>query len=553
MMRRGPAEPAAERNAAHVIERGDAVLGIELGSTRIKACLIDPSSAEVLVSGGTDWENQLLDGYWTYALSEVWAGLQAAFAEVSRAVHDNFGVTLRNVAALGVSAMMHGYLAFDSSGTLLAPFRTWRNTNTAPAAALLSEAFGQNIPLRWSAAHYLQAIMDQEDHVSDVAFLTTLAGYVHWRLSGLKVLGVGDASGMFPIGADPRTFDASLIDRFDELATQHSPDSTGRTPRGAGADGIRTLLPTILVAGDHAGNLTLEGAGLLDPTGTLRAGARMCPPEGDAGTGMVATNSIGPRTGNVSVGTSIFAMVVLERALRTRNPAIDVVATPAGLPVGMVHCNNGASELASWAAIFFEFAKAAGTPIPMDAVFDILFSEALTGGADAGGLISYNYLSGEPIIGVDIGVPAFVRGVGSVFTLPNFVRAHLYGTFATLSLGMRALADEGVEVDRFFAHGGIFRTRGAAERFLAAALDAPVRVGVQASEGGSWGIAVLAAYAATNDPSDLRKYLRDIAFAETDASETVPDAEDVAGFASYLDRYRRGLAMIRSVSPDGLA
>ena len=511
---------------AAIIESGDAVLGIELGSTRIKACLIGPD-LEVLGTGSHEWENSLVDGLWTYPIEAVWAGLQAAYADLAATVESTHGARIERLRAVGISAMMHGYLALDEAGELLLPFRTWRNTNTGPAAAELSGLFGVNIPLRWSIAHLHQAVLDAEPHVSSIGHVTTLAGLVHERLTGRRVLGVGDASGMFPIDPATRDYDADFLARYDRL------DGIGRPLRG--------LLPDVLVAGADAGSLSAAGAALLDPSGILQPGAPLCPPEGDAGTGMVATNAVAPRTGNVSAGTSIFAMVVLERALRHPHEELDVVTTPAGDPVAMVHCNNGASELAAWAGMFQRFAEAAGVPLSADAVYETLFTEALAGAPDAGGLLAYNHLAGEPIAGLTAGRPLFVRTPDSRFDLANAIRAQLYGVFATLSLGMRVLDEEGVALDRMYAHGGMFRTAGVAQRFLAAALDAPVGVAESASEGGAWGIAVLAAFLDSDD--DLPTFL-DARLAAGDVVD--PDAEDVAGFASYLDRYVAGLAVERA-------
>jgi sugar (pentulose or hexulose) kinase len=504
-------------------------LGIELGSTRIKACLIGPDH-EVLATGGHDWENQLVDGVWTYSLDAVWAGLRGAMASLL-ADCQRRGVS-PEVGTLGVSAMMHGYLAFDEAGELLVPFRTWRNTSTGRAAAALSERFGFNVPLRWSVAHHYQAVLDDEPHVSAVAFLTTLAGYVHWRLTGRKVLGVGDASGMFPIDPATGTYDADMLAAFDQL--------TGGNLVG--------LLPEVLSAGEAAGALTDEGAALLDPTGVLAAGIPLCPPEGDAGTGMVATNSVAPRTGNVSAGTSIFAMIVLERPLASLHHEIDVVTTPAGDPVAMVHCNNGASEIDAWAGLFGQFAAALGAPAGRDEVFGALFRAALDGEPDAGGLLAYNYLAGEPITGLEAGRPLVVRTPGSKPSLANFMRAQLYGMFGTLSLGMRVLVDEGVGLDAMFAHGGVFRTAGVAQRFLAAALDAPVTVGATAGEGGAWGMAVLAAYQRSHDEQTLADYLATRVFADAETTVVEPDPADAAGYAAFLDRYRAGLAVERAAT-----
>ena len=519
-------------DAAEAIRAGRTSLGIELGSTRIKLCLIGDDASTVLATGGHDWENELVDGVWTYALDAVWAGLQAAYADLVEQTTRRHGARPETFGAIGVSAMMHGYLVFDDADVQLVPFRTWRNTSTTVAAAELSTLLDLNIPLRWSIAHLHQAVIDLEPHVSRIRFITTLAGYVHWRLTGRRVLGVGDASGMFPIDSATNDFDASLLARYDSLAT--------------GVE-LAAILPEVLVAGRPAGELTAGGAALLDPSGALRPGAVFCPPEGDAGTGMVATCSVAPRTGNVSAGTSIFAMVVLERPLAAAHPELDLVATPAGHAVAMVHCNNGASELAAWAALFGRFAAASGSPVDADAVFEVLLREALEGEPDAGGLLAYNHLAGEPIAGHDEGRPLVVRAPDSRLTLGNFMRAQLYGVFGTLALGMRVLGDEGVEIDRMFAHGGLFRTAGVAQRLLAGALDAPVSVAHTASEGGAWGIAVLASYlSASWTGIDLDEYLRETVFASARLDTVEPDAADVAGFAGYLERYSTGLAVERT-------
>ncbi|WP_430644915.1 xylulokinase [Agromyces sp. GXS1127] len=517
--------------ARSAILEGRTSLGIELGSTRIKACLVGPDPTEVLAVGSHEWENEFVDRRWTYSLEAVWSGLQAAYADLVADVRRRHDVAPETFGAIGVSAMMHGYLPFDADGELLVPFRSWRNTSTGPAAAELSERFGLNIPLRWSIAHLHQAVIDEEEHVASIASFTTLAGYVHWKLTGRNVLGVGDASGMFPIDSATGSYDARLVGVYDELVA----------PRAPGLK-VGELLPEVLPAGRAAGSLTDGGAALLDPTGALRAGIPFCPPEGDAGTGMVATNAVAPRTGNVSAGTSIFAMVVLERPLASAHEELDLVTTPAGDPVAMVHCNNGASELAAWAGVFGRFAEAAGTPLSGDEVFGALFREALEGEADAGGLIAYNQLAGEPIARLEEGRPMVVRTPDSRLTLANLMRAQIYGVYGTLALGMRVLHDEGVGLDRMFAHGGIFRTAGVAQRFLAGALDAPVAIGETASEGGAWGIAVLAAYLGAADELDLGTYLSDRVFAGAAIDVAEPDPADVAGFAAYLDRYAAGLA-----------
>ncbi len=519
------------------ITSGRTALGIELGSTRIKACLIGRDHA-VIASGSHEWENQLVDGVWTYSLDAVREGLQDSFADLMADVDQRYGIRPTTFGAIGVSAMMHGYLAFDAAGDLLVPFRTWRNTSTGPASAELTELFGYNIPLRWSIAHFYQAILDDEPHVPDVAHFTTLAGYVHRLLTGRDVLGVGDASGMFPVDPETRQYDARMLDQFDALVA-------GRRP------GLKVteLLPEVLPAGREAGRLTAEGAALLDPTGTLQPGIPLCPPEGDAGTGMVATNSVAPRTGNISAGTSIFAMVVLEHPLATVHHELDLVTTPAGDLVAMVHCNNGASELGAWADMFGQFAAALGHRARQDDVFGALFRAALEGDADGGGLLAYNYLAGEPITGLEEGRPLFVRTPGSRLTLANFMRTQIYGAFGTLALGMRVLAGENVAIDAMFAHGGIFKTEGVAQRLLAAAVGAPVAVGETASEGGAWGIAVLAAYMrAASEQGDpgLGAYLGERVFADAALDVVAPDPDDAAGFAAYLERYDAGLAVERA-------
>ena len=532
------AQHATNRDATDVsaaIEQGRTALGIELGSTRIKACLVGPDGA-ALATGSHDWENQFVDRMWTYSLDAVWTGLQECVAALLAETEQRYGVRPTTVGALGVSAMMHGYLAFDGDGELLVPFRTWRNTTTERAATELTEVFGHNIPLRWSVAHLYQAVLDDEPHVAQIRSLTTLAGYVHRRLTGRHVLGVGDASGMFPIDPATRDYDTRMLAQLDELVAKRRP---------GGLD-VAALLPGVLVAGQEAGRLTEEGAALLDPSGTLQAGIPLCPPEGDAGTGMVATNAVAPRTGNVSVGTSIFAMVVLERPLERVHHELDVVTTPAGDLVAMVHCNNGASELGAWAEVFGRFAAVLGHPAQPDAVFGALLREALDGDPDGGGLLAYNYLSGEPITGLAEGRPLVVRTPDSRLTLANFVRTQVYGAFGTLSLGMRVLEEEGVELDTLFAHGGMFRTAGVAQRLLAAAVRAPVGVAASAGEGGPWGMAVLAGYLGAAQEQDLETYLRTQVFADAAVDVVEPDAADLAGFATFLERYRAGLEIERA-------
>src|SRR6476659_945887 len=485
-------DPAMRR----AIAEGRTALGIELGSTRIKAVLIGADHAPLAV-GAHSWENQFVDRRWTYSLDSVWAGLQGCYAALTADVQQRFGVQLTTIGGLGVSAMMHGYLAFDAAGDLLTPFRTWRNTNTGAAVEQLSTLFDYNIPHRWSIAHLYQAVLDGEDHVGRIAHLTTLAGYVHWRLTGEQVLGVGDASGMFPIDTRTGGYDATMASKFDDLAA------------GRGLPPLTDLLPTIRKAGEPAGTLTDAGDRLLDPSGTLSSGVPVCPPEGDAGTGMVATNSVAPRTGNVSAGTSIFAMVVLEHELSRVHHQLDLVTTPAGDLVAMVHCNNGASEINAWVGLFVEFAAATGADIDTGTIFQTLFRAALDGAPDGGGLLAFNYLSGEPITGLDEGRPMFLRSPDRTFDLATFMRTQLYAALATLRIGMDVLQkDENVSLDTMFAHGGLFTTKGVAQRFLAAAINTPVSVAATASEGGPWGMAVLAAHLIHRAPDQtLADYL----------------------------------------------
>lgn len=521
--------PATADSLAADITAGRTTLGIEFGSTRIKACLVDEHLVTI-ASGSHEWENDYVDGRWTYSTEAIWAGLQASYADLVATVKQTFGVVPDRFAAIGISAMMHGYLATGSDGALLVPFRTWRNSSTGEAAAALSSALDFNIPLRWSIAHLYQAVLDHEPHVAEITSLTTLAGYVHRALTGRDVLGVGDASGVFPI--DPATHDYDA--RMREITQDHL---------GAHVPDLAALLPEVLVAGQEAGALTAEGAALLDPTGVLQPGIPFCPPEGDAGTGMVATNSTAARTGNVSVGTSIFAMVVLEGSLKAVHPELDVVTTPAGDAVAMVHCNNGASEVAAWARVFGRFAEASGSPLSPDAVFATLLDEALAGDPDAGGLLSYNYLAGEPVTHVDDGRPLLLRTPESSFTLGNLIRSEVYAAFATLSIGMEALADENVAVDRLLAHGGLFRTPGAAQQLLAAALRVPIAVEETAGEGGAWGIALLAAYLRSAATTSLADFLVAEVFGGDAAVVVSPNRADLDGFASYLERYRAALPL----------
>lgn len=519
------------------ILRGDTFLGIELGSTRIKAVLTGPDFAPV-ASGDFGWENRYENGFWTYHMDEVWSGLSAAFTALAADVKARYGAPLTTAAAMGVSGMMHGYLPLGGSGEPLCPFRTWRNTNTGAAAAALTRALGFNIPQRWSAAHLYQAILNGEAHVAEIACLTTLAGYVHGKLTGERVLGVGEASGVFPIDSVACDYDAAMAERFDAL-------TAGRGYPWK----LRDLLPRVLPAGEAAGTLSEAGARLLDPTGALRPGIPLCPPEGDAGTGMTATNAVAVRTGNVSAGTSVFAMIVLEQALSRVYPEIDMVTTPAGAPVAMVHCNNCTNEINAWAGVFSGFLTALGQKPDQGAVFTALFRAALAGEADGGGLLLYNCLSGEPIAGVEEGRPLLARAPDGRLTFPNFMRAQLWSALAALRMGMDILSGEGVSVDRLLGHGGFFKTPEVGQRMMAAALGVPISVMETAGEGGPWGMALLAAYRAVRRPGErLEDFLQQRVFAGQGAATLLPDPEDAAGFAAFLTRYKRGLAVERAAA-----
>ncbi|HWP22047.1 MAG TPA: FGGY-family carbohydrate kinase [Candidatus Cryosericum sp.] len=506
-----------------------ASLGIELGSTRIKAVLIGADHS-VLASGAHDWENRLEGRYWTYRLEDALAGIQDSIQILGRQVHEKFGVKLTTVGAIGVSAMMHGYLPFNGEGKLLAPFRTWRNTTTGEAAKQLTELFQYNVPQRWSIAHLYQAMLNGEAHVGEIRFLTTLAGYIHWQLTGQKVLGVGDASGMMPLGGEPPHYDAGMLRKFATLSSAYDWK-------------LEELLPEIRMAGEQAGTLTESGAKLLDPTGTLRAGIPMCPPEGDAGTGMVATNSVRPRTGNVSAGTSVFAMIVLEKALSKVYEEIDMVATPAGDAVAMVHCNTCTTDLDAWVKMLGEMVQASGTTITKPQLYDIFYEKALEGEADCGGLMNINYYSGEPITGVSGGRPLFLRKPDATFTLANFARAQLYSAIATLKLGMDILRNnESVQLDSLLGHGGLFKTPVVGQKILADALNTPVSVMETAGEGGPWGMALLAQYMRRKNGQSLAEYLADEVFAGAKGRKQLPDAEDAAGFERFIANYLRALA-----------
>ena len=526
-----------ERNeTAALIRGGEAVFGLELGSTRIKAVLIGPHG-EVLASGSYDWENRLEQGVWTYHMDDVWHGIQESYKNLAASVEERYGEKITHLKALGFSAMMHGYLAFDREGELLVPFRTWRNTTTGAAAEELTSAFGFNIPQRWSAAHLYQAMLNREPHLQQLDFFTTLAGYVHWQLTGRKVLGEGDASGMFPIDSTTGGYDAAMLAKFNALADK----------QGCPVDLVK-LLPTVLPAGEDAGMLTVEGAKRLDPTGTLQPGIPFCPPEGDAGTGMVATNSVAPRTGNVSAGTSIFAMVVLEKPLSKVYPEIDMVTTPDGAAVAMVHCNNCTSDLNAWVDLLAESAALCGANIDKGALFTLLFNESLHGAPDCGGITPVNYISGESVTHLDAGVPLLLRRPDSAFTLANFMRANIYSAFATLAMGLEILRKENVAVNTLLGHGGIFKTPGVAQRYLAAAAGAPVTCMETAGEGGSYGMALLAAYRLHRaDGETLAAYLNRCVFADAQSTTLSPDPAEQSGFAAFLIQYQTALKAERAV------
>ncbi|WP_290453550.1 xylulokinase [uncultured Duncaniella sp.] len=520
-------------DAKTTIEHGKAILGIEFGSTRIKAVLVDEDNRPI-AQGVHDWENQLVDGLWTYSTEAIWYGLQDCYAHLRENVRAEYDVEIESLAAIGISAMMHGYMPFNERAEILVPFRTWRNTNTGRAAEELSKLFVFNVPLRWSISHLYQAILDKETHVKDITYLTTLAGYIHWQLTGEKVLGIGDASGMLPIDSETMNYSAGMISKFDALV---APESFPWK--------LEDILPRVLVAGADAGYLTAEGARRLDVSGHLKPGAPFCPPEGDAGTGMVATNAVLKRTGNVSAGTSSFSMIVLEKELSKPYEVIDMVTTPDGYPVAMVHCNNCTSDLNAWVNLFKEYQQLLGVPVDMNEVFGKLYNNALTGDPDCGGLLSYNYFSGEPVTGLTEGRPLFVRSATDKFSLANFMRANLYASVAVLKIGNDILFnEEHVQVDRITGHGGLFKTPGVGQRVLAAALNSPISVMETAGEGGAWGIALLAAFVVNNRKGQsLPEWLNDCVFLGNAGIEIAPLREDVEGFNKYIETYKRGLAI----------
>ena len=509
-----------------IIETGDIFLGIEFGSTRIKAVLTD-EKGEVLGTGIHDWENSFLDGIWTYPLDEILSGLSSCYASIKRDIKEKYGVTLKQIKYMGISAMMHGYMAFDKDMNLLAPFQTWRNSNTEEAAKDLSESFKFNIPLRWTIAHLYQRIIDKEEHVEKLDFVTTLSSYMHYLLTGEKNIGIGDASGIFPIDSVAMDYDASMLNIFEEKIAEYKFSWK-----------IREILPKVMVAGQRAGVLSKSGASLLDKDGDLQEGSILCPPEGDAGTGMVATNSIKKGTGNMSAGTSMFAMLVLDKKLNDYYEEIDMVTTPAGDPVAMSHANNGTSDLNAWVGLFREFSKLFGINISDGELFEKLYTNSLNGSPDCGNLMSFGYFSGEGITKLNEGRPLFLRSPKSEFNLANFMRAHLYSSLTAVKVGLDILTEkENVKIKKMMGHGGLFKTKGVGQRYLSAAINAPVEVLETASEGGAWGIALLALYVSQADKYSLDEFLSKKIFDKNTGSEIMADEKDVEGFKTFTQRY----------------
>ena len=508
------------------ITEGTAVLGIEFGSTRIKSVLID-AEHRVIASGSHEWENDYVDGVWTYSENAIMEGLRSSYADLKKDVQSRYGVTLKKLGGLGISAMMHGYLPFSADMKLLTPFRTWRNTITGQAAEELTRLFTFNMPQRWSLSHLYQAILNGESHVKDIAFLTTLAGWIHYLLTGRKVLGVGDASGMMPVDSSTCTYDTSMVSAFDRLVADRNYPWK-----------LIDILPEVLCAGENAGSLTADGALLLDPEGDLEPGCPLCPPEGDAGTGMAATNSVRERTGNVSAGTSIFSMIVLEKPLSRVYPEIDIVTTPSGKQVGMVHCNSCTSDINAWVSLFREFAGLLGVSTDAGDVFTKLFRKSLEGDSDCGGLVNFNYLAGEPVTGLSEGRPMFVRLPDASMNLANFMRAQIYASMETLKYGMEIMNRENVAIDCVYGHGGLFKTQGVGQDYLAAAIHAPVTVMETAGEGGAWGIALLADYMIRRGSGEtLEDYLQNRVFSGMKQMTVSPDPEVEKGFDRYMERF----------------
>ncbi|KNH20557.1 ATPase [Priestia megaterium] len=527
-----------QESIKQAIAKGKTSLGIELGSTRIKAVLID-ENFETIASGSYEWENLLEDGFWTYNLLDIITGLQSAYREMKQEVEQSYGITIRTVGSIGVSAMMHGYMAFDKTGELLVPFRTWRNATTSAAAKELTEHFQFNIPERWSIAHLYQAIINQEKHLPRIDYMTTLAGYIHWLLTGSKALGIGDASGMFPIDERTQNYSEDMMKQFDELISYKGYPWQ-----------LSDILPAVHTSGEQAGTLTAIGASILDQSKNLQPGIPFCPPEGDAGTGMVATNSVRKRTGNVSVGTSVFAMIVLDKKLSNVYPEIDLVTTPNGSPVGMVHANNCSSDLNAWLGLFREFSEAMGQKVESDKLFEVMLNKALEADPDGGGLLSYGYFSGENITGVESGRPLFVRSAKSNFNLANFMRTHLFTAFGALKIGMDLLVkEENVKIHSILAHGGLFKTPVVGQKMMAAAINTPVSVMNTAGEGGAWGMAILSSYMLNKSENEsLEDFLDDKVFKEVTAQEIYPDELDVKGFEAFIKRYKKGLVIEKAAA-----
>lgn len=521
----------------NAISEGRTVIGMEFGSTRIKTVLIDAGSSKPIASGSYDWENSRVDGIWTYSLEEIRKGLQGSYSKMASNVKEQYDTEIRKVASIGISGMMHGYMVFDKEGNLLTPFRTWRNNITGQASEALTALFDYPIPQRWSIAHLYQAILNNESHLTQISFMTTLAGYIHWMLTGNKVLGIGEASGVFPVDLQTGNYSRRMLEQFNQLVASKALPWK-----------LEEILPAVLPAGENAGELTAEGAALLDVTGCLQAGIPMCPPEGDAGTGMVATNSVAVRTGNISAGTSVFAMIVLERELSRAYPEIDLVTTPEGKLVAMVHSNNCTSDLDAWMGLFGETVRTLGFEISKPQLYDILLGKALQGDPDCGGLLSYGYISGEHITHFEEGRPLFVRSAESRFNLANFIRVNLFTSLGALKTGLDILLNkESVKVDEITGHGGFFKTREVGQKIMAAAINVPVTVMETAGEGGAWGIALLASYMANRKTyGSLEEFLRQGVFAEGAGISVAPDQKDVEGFNEFMKRYSNGLDIERA-------
>ncbi|MBM3136776.1 MAG: ATPase [Chloroflexi bacterium] len=526
-------EEQAIRNA---ITDGKTFLGIELGSTRIKSVLIDENHATI-ASGGYSWENRLENGIWTYDLEDAWTGLRASYQDLNRSIRARYDLELEKVSAIGISGMMVGYLVFDRDDRQLVPFRTWRNTITEEASHRLTDLFKFNIPQRWSIAHLYQAMLNGESHVKDIAFLTTLAGYIHWQLTGKKVVALGDASGILPINQQTCDYDARMVELFNELL-----------PDFGISWKLRDILPQACVAGADAGVLTEAGAQLLDSSGKLQPGIPLCPPEGDGITGMVATNSVAPGTGNISAGTSIFTLIILEKMIENVHPDIEFLATPEGRPAAMVHASTCTSDLDAWVGLFREFKDLLGADVDDSRLYELLYNTGLEGDADAGGMLAYNYLAGEHLTRFEEGRPLFARHPNSRFTLANFMRSHLYAALATFRIGLDyLLTQEGVKITRVLGHGGFFKTEGVGQRIIAAVMNAPVSVMETAGEGGAWGIAVLAAYLRQrNEVESFEDFLSERVFADFSGKTVTPDPADVRGFQTFMERYRAGLPIMRA-------